>query len=103
MRNVSIYMCTALLVVLFLAGGVSFAYTSFIDVPPNTEPYSTEEYPLQPPPAPQGDVTFYTVFSDRGRPSSPKLGRIPEDSWGLERTQMMRFDSHAFRRSTTSE
>ncbi len=54
----------ALAVVLLLAGGVSFAYTNFVEVPPQTEPYSTERPPWQPPPAPQGGTTFFTVEQD---------------------------------------
>ena len=54
----------ALAMVLCLACGVSFAFTNFVEVPANTEPYSTDRPPWQAPPAPQGDVTFFTTASD---------------------------------------
>ena len=54
----------ALAMIFCLATGVSFAFTNFVEVPPDTEPYSTDRPPWQPPPAPQGDVTFFTVESD---------------------------------------
>ncbi len=53
-----------LAMVLCLASGLSFAYTNFAEVPPNTEPYSTDRPPWQAPPAPQGDITFFTTEAD---------------------------------------
>jgi MYXO-CTERM domain-containing protein len=53
----------ALAMVLCLACGVSFAFTTFVEVPANTEPYSTDRPPWQPPPAPQGDISFFTTDS----------------------------------------
>jgi hypothetical protein len=54
----------ALALAVCLASGVSFAYTTLAEIPPLTEPYSTDRPPWQPPPAPQGDVTFFTTESD---------------------------------------
>ena len=59
MRNI-----LALAMVLCLACGASFAWTNLAEVPPQTAPYSTDRPPWQPPPAPQGDVTFHTVEAD---------------------------------------
>ena len=47
-----------------LASGMSFAYTNFGEVPANTEPYSTDQPPWQPPPAPNGGCTFFTLESE---------------------------------------
>jgi MYXO-CTERM domain-containing protein len=54
----------AVAMVFCLATGVSFAYNNFVEVPPNTEPYSTERPPWLPPPAPNGDCTIFTVAQD---------------------------------------
>jgi MYXO-CTERM domain-containing protein len=54
----------ALAMVFCLACGVSFAFTNLVEVPANTEPYSTDRPPWQAPPAPQGDITFFTVESE---------------------------------------
>jgi MYXO-CTERM domain-containing protein len=54
----------ALAMIFCLATGASFAFTNYVEVPPNTEPYSTDRPPWEPPPAPQGDITFFTVEAD---------------------------------------
>ena len=63
MRKFLILFSTAMMVLL-LASGMSFAYTNFGEVPANTEPYSTDQPPWQPPPAPNGGCTFFTVESE---------------------------------------
>ncbi len=53
-----------LAMVFCLASGLSLAFNNFGEVPPNTEPYSTDRPPWQPPPAPQGGCTFFTIEAE---------------------------------------